>query len=45
MLKMLKNMTVKSSEDKFKRIRLANPNFHAKVGAVDGGLEVSHDTP
>lgn len=41
MLKMLKNMAAKSSEDKFKRIRLANANFHSKVGGVDGALDVS----
>ncbi|CAN0157770.1 unnamed protein product [Scytosiphon promiscuus] len=40
MLKMMKNMSLKSSEDKFKRIRLGNANFHSKVGGVDGGLEV-----
>ncbi|CAM9252295.1 unnamed protein product [Ectocarpus sp. 8 AP-2014] len=40
MLKMMKNMTAKSSEDKFKRIRLGNANFNSKVGGVDGGLEV-----
>jgi len=41
MLKMMKNMTLKSDEDKFKRIRLGNPNFNAKVGGIDGGIEVS----
>ncbi|CAM9652590.1 unnamed protein product, partial [Hapterophycus canaliculatus] len=40
MLKMMKNMSIKSSEDKFKRIRLGNPNFNSKVGSVDGALEV-----
>lgn len=41
MLKMMKNMSLKASEDKFKRIRLGNANFHSKVGGIDGGLEVS----
>ncbi|CBJ30220.1 conserved unknown protein [Ectocarpus siliculosus] len=40
MLKMMKNMTAKSSDDKFKRIRLGNANFNSKVGGIDGGLEV-----
>lgn len=40
MYKMMKNMSINSSEDKFKRIRLANANFNAKVGQVDGGIEV-----
>ncbi|CAN0339798.1 unnamed protein product [Ascophyllum nodosum] len=40
MLKMMKNMAAKASEDKFKRVRLGNANFHTKVGGVDGGLEV-----
>ncbi|CAM9547042.1 unnamed protein product [Ectocarpus fasciculatus] len=40
MLKMMKNMAAKSSEDKFKRIRLGNANFNSKVGGIDGGLEV-----
>ena len=44
MLKMMKNMANKASEDKFKRIRLANANFNSKVGSVDGGIEVSHGT-
>ncbi|CAM9111995.1 unnamed protein product, partial [Choristocarpus tenellus] len=39
--KMLQNMATKSGEDKFKRIRLGNPNFQGKVGSVDGGIEVS----
>lgn len=41
MLKMMKNMRAKSSEDKFKRIRLGNANFNSKVGGIDGGIEVS----
>lgn len=45
MLKMMKNMTLKSKEDKFKRIRLGNPNFNAKVGGIDGGIEVSDREP
>lgn len=44
MLKMMKNMTNKASEDKFKRIRLGNANFNSKVGSVDGGIEVSRRT-
>ena len=45
MLKMMKNMAAKASEDKFKRVRLGNANFHTKVGGVDGGLEVSQLLP
>lgn len=41
MLKMMKNMAKNSGEDKFKRIRLGNANFHSKVGCIDGGVEVS----
>eukprot|EP00904_Undaria_pinnatifida_P004058 jgi/Undpi1/13653/HiC_scaffold_9.g03307.m1 len=40
MLKMMKNMAAKSSDDKFKKIRLGNASFNAKVGGVDGGIEV-----
>lgn len=46
MLKMMKNMAKNNREDKFKRVRIANSNFHAKVGGIDGGIEVgaSHIT-